>query len=71
MILKCGIYMNNGMKYCRGCGEFKPVKQYYKSRNKGGLETLCKQCHLERYYHKKKDIPVARPRMPQLEDALL
>lgn len=73
MVLKAELFMNNGMKYCRGCGEFKLVKHFYAApKNKGGLATLCKRCHRVKYGAKKKDIPVPQyVWSPRLEDALL
>lgn len=72
MVLKAGLFVNEGMKWCKGCDKFVPVVGFYvAAHNRGGLTSLCKRCHLAKYGAKKKDIHVARPRMPQLEDALL
>ncbi|MDD3942156.1 MAG: hypothetical protein PHR90_06735 [Sphaerochaetaceae bacterium] len=73
MVLKEGLYMNEGMKWCKGCNKFVPVTGFYAAaHNKGGLMTLCKRCHLAKYKAKKKDIPVPQySRSPRLEDALL
>lgn len=73
MVLKAGLFVNEGMKWCKGCDKFVSVAEFYAAvHNRGGLMSLCKRCHLAKYGAKKKDIPVPQPsRSPRLEDALL
>ena len=39
---------NPGLKQCSGCGEIKPVSEFYRSsKNKDGLKCRCKACRTE------------------------